>query len=56
MAEIYADAGYTDRSFEWLENAVKVKDPGAPWAFVLPFFHDMKTDPRWQDYRARFNL
>jgi len=56
MAEIYADAGEIDRVFEWLGHTAEVKDPGGPWALIMPFFNDAKRDFRWQDYRARFDL
>jgi TolB-like protein len=56
LAEIYADAGELDEVARWLERAAEVKDPGAPWALIMPFFDEAKKDPRWQEYRARFNL
>src|SRR5210317_159911 len=28
----------------------------APWALVLPFFDEVRKDPRWQDYRGEFGL
>jgi TolB-like protein len=56
MAEIYADRGDLDKTFEWLDMAVRVKDPGGPWALIMPFFDDARKDPRWQDYEAKFGL
>ncbi len=56
MAEIYADAGDLDKAFEWLGHTARVKDPGGPWAMVMPFFDAAREDPRWQDYLAEFNL
>ncbi len=56
MAEIYADKGDLDKTFEWLEQTARVKDPGGPWALVMPFFNDAWKDPRWQDYTAKFGL
>ncbi len=56
MAEIYADAGDLDNAFLWLKRAEEVKDPGGPWALIMPFFDDAKKDPRWQEYRAAFKL
>jgi hypothetical protein len=56
MAEIYADKGDVDKVFEWLENVARVKDPGGPWALIMPFFDDAKNDPRWTEYEARFGL
>ena len=56
LAEIFADAGDLDSTFLWLGRAAEVKDPGGPWALVMPFFDEAKEDPRWADYRALFNL
>lgn len=56
MAEIYADNGNIDKVFEWLEHAARVKDPGGPWALIMPFFDEAKNDPRWQQYEAKFGL
>jgi tetratricopeptide (TPR) repeat protein len=56
MAEIYADKGDVDKVFEWLENVARVKDPGGPWALIMPFFDEAKRDPRWPQYEAKFGL
>ena len=56
MAEIYADAGDLDKVFEWLDQAARVKDPGAPWAMIMPFFEEAWKDPRFDAYRARFGI
>ena len=56
MAEIYADSGDLDKTFEWLEHTARVKDPGGPWALIMPFFDKVKDDPRWREYEAKFGL
>jgi TolB-like protein/Flp pilus assembly protein TadD len=56
MAEIYADAGDMDKTFEWLGHTARVRDPGGPWALVMPFFEEAWKDPRFEDYRAEFGL
>jgi len=56
MAEIYADKGDMDKTFEWLDHTARVKDPGGPWALIMPFFDEAKNDPRWQEYEAKFGL
>ena len=56
MAEIYADAGDMDKTFEWLGHTTRVRDPGGPWALVMPFFEEAWKDPRFEDYRAGFGL
>ena len=56
LAEIYADAGELDKTFEWLVHTARVRDPGGPWAMVMPFFEEAWEDPRWDAYLAEFNL
>ncbi len=56
MAEIYADAGDLDKAFEWLGNTARIRDPGGPWALIMPFFGEAREDPRWQDYLRAFRL
>ena len=56
MAEIYADSGDLDKTFEWLGHTARVKDPGGPWAMVMQFFEEARQDPRWADYVAEFRL
>ena len=45
-----------DKTFEWLDHTARVKDPGGPWALIMPFFDAAKNDPRWQEYEAKFGL
>jgi TolB-like protein/regulator of sirC expression with transglutaminase-like and TPR domain len=54
IAEIFADAGDLDNAFTWLDVTVQVHDPGAPWAFVMPYFDEARKDPRWAEYAAAF--
>jgi TolB-like protein len=56
LAEIYADAGDLDKTFEWLDHAARVKDPGGPWALIMPFFEEAWSDPRFDEFRARLGL
>jgi serine/threonine-protein kinase len=56
MAEIYAAAGDLDNTFLWLAKTEEIRDPGGPWALIMPFFDEARKDPRWQDYRASFKL
>lgn len=55
IAEICADASDLDCTFEWLQSAIEVHDPGAPWAFVMQYFDEARKDPRWADFGAAFN-
>ena len=54
IAEICADAGDLDCTFEWLQSCVDVHDPGAPWAFVISYFDEARKDPRWADFAKAF--
>ncbi|MGB5721473.1 MAG: tetratricopeptide repeat protein [Woeseiaceae bacterium] len=54
IAEICADAGDLDCTFKWLQSCVEVHDPGAPWAFVMPYFDEARKDPRWSNYETAF--
>jgi tetratricopeptide (TPR) repeat protein len=56
MAEIYADAGDLDKTFEWLDHVARVRDPGGTWAFIMPFFKEAWKDPRFEEHRSRFRL
>ncbi|MDH5455087.1 MAG: tetratricopeptide repeat protein [Gammaproteobacteria bacterium] len=56
MAEIFADLGDLDKTFEWLDHTARVRDPGGPWALIMPFFDEAKKDPRFNEYRAKLGL
>ena len=50
IAEIYADAGDRDAAFEWLEAALKVRDPGLIWIRTDALLSSLHDDPRWQEF------
>ena len=56
LAEIFADAGDLDQTFNWLEVCAEVRDPGAIWGLVTPFFDAAKNDPRWLEFESNFVL
>ncbi|MCH8959735.1 MAG: hypothetical protein IH835_09835 [Proteobacteria bacterium] len=47
IAEIYADAGDPEAAFEWLETALKVRDPGLVWIKTDALLAGLHDDPRW---------
>ena len=47
IAYILAFRGETDRAFEWLDKAMKYKDPGLSDVAVHPLFANIHDDPRW---------
>ena len=54
LAEIYADSGDLDATFEWLKVTAEVRDPGGVWGLVMPYFDDARKDPRWPEFVKRF--
>ncbi len=50
IAEIYADAGDPDAAFEWLDNALEVRDPGLVWIKTDALLSSLHDDPRWQEF------
>jgi adenylate cyclase len=47
VAYVMAYRGEVDRAFEWLQKAVQFKDTSLPEAVFLPFFDNIRSDPRW---------
>jgi tetratricopeptide (TPR) repeat protein len=47
IAEIHGFRREPDLAFEWLENAIRVRDPGMTWLTNDAFFDAMSSDPRW---------
>jgi TolB-like protein len=47
LAYVHAMRGDADKAFEWLERAVKSRDPGLSDVAVDPLFHKIHDDPRW---------
>ncbi len=56
IARLYARAGENDRALEWLERAVKGRDPNMVLLSVLPRWDSLRDDPRFQDLLRRMNL
>jgi len=57
VAMVYAYRGETDRAFEWLEKAYKIRDPDILlWARYDPMFVSLHQDPRFAALVRRMNL
>jgi serine/threonine-protein kinase len=56
IAEIHAYRGDADQTFAWLEQAYSQKDPGTLMVATDPFFHAMRSDPRWEPFVGRLGL
>ncbi len=55
-AQIYAQWGQPDKALDWLENAVKIMDPGVESARTDPFMDPLRDQPRFQAFERRLNL
>jgi tetratricopeptide (TPR) repeat protein len=47
IAYVLAYRGEADRAFEWLEKAVKYRDPSLGSIAVYPMLKSLRSDPRW---------
>ncbi len=56
IAEVYAYRGETDKSFEWLDNSYKQRDPGLPELNSDPLFQNLHHDPRYADLLKKMHL
>ena len=53
IAMVFADAGDADRAFDWLDKAVRYKDPGVSTTLTQPHFRGLYKDPRWEEFLRR---
>ena len=56
VAAIYAWRGEQDKSFEWLERAYAVRDPGMTWLKIDRNFSGLRNDARYKDLLRRMHL
>jgi tetratricopeptide (TPR) repeat protein len=56
IAVWYLWAGDHDRSIEWLERAVEVRDPNLPYVNFRPFWDPLRSDPRFHELLRWMNL
>jgi predicted Zn-dependent protease len=56
IAQVYAYRGEADKSFEWLDQAYKRRDPGLPEFKTDPLFNNLRRDPRYVDILKRLGL
>ena len=47
-AEIYAHWGNTPKALEWLETALRLRDPGLAWLKVDPLLDPLRKEPRFR--------
>jgi TolB-like protein/DNA-binding winged helix-turn-helix (wHTH) protein/Flp pilus assembly protein TadD len=56
IAQVYAQRGESDRSFEWLERAYVQRDPGVPEIKSNPLFKSVRHDPRYNEFLRKMHL
>jgi tetratricopeptide (TPR) repeat protein len=57
VAEVYAYAGNKEKTLDWLEKGVEVRDPNMIAIGVIPLFVDLLgEEPRYQDLLRKMNL
>jgi tetratricopeptide (TPR) repeat protein len=50
IAETYAYRGEKDKAFEWLERALRQRDPGLGGLHKDPLLENLYDDPRWNTF------
>jgi TolB-like protein/Flp pilus assembly protein TadD len=56
IAYVYALRGEKDKAFEWLERAVKERDPGLADVAAIPYLASLHDDPRWLPFLRRIGF
>jgi serine/threonine-protein kinase len=55
-AQIYASIGEKDRAFAWLDKAYDERNPLLAYAKVMPYYDNLRTDPRFGALLHRLGL
>jgi tetratricopeptide (TPR) repeat protein len=56
IAEAYAYRGETEKAFQWLDRAVKQRDPGASESKTNPLMKSLRSDPRFAKLLQKMHL
>ena len=56
LALVYAGLDQREKAFEWLEQALVIRDPGLVYLAVKPGFGVLRGDPRFAELLARIGL
>ena len=56
IAEVYGHRNEPDQAFEWLEQALVIKDSGTTALLGDPAFLTLRADPRWQPFLEKLGL
>ena len=55
IAEAYAYRAETDKAFQWLERALRQRDPGTPEVKTNPLMKSLRQDPRYAALLTRMH-
>ena len=56
VAEVYAYRDEKDNAFQWLDNAVEIRDSGIASVLANPALRELITDPRWPVFLENLGL
>jgi tetratricopeptide (TPR) repeat protein len=56
IAQVFAYRGESEKSFEWLEHAYQLRDPGLPEIKTDPLFKSLRHDPRYIELLKKMRL
>jgi len=56
LATVYAGLGEKDEAFRLLEKGYQERSAGMPYLAVDPFWHELRSDPRFSDLLRRMGL
>jgi TolB-like protein/Tfp pilus assembly protein PilF len=54
--DLHAFRGEIDAAFEWLDRAVKQRDPGFAWVLTDTLLRNLHDDPRWEPLMEQVGL
>jgi tetratricopeptide (TPR) repeat protein len=55
-AQTYASIGEKDLAFEWLDKAYEERNPLLAYAKVMPYYDNLRSDPRFRALLHRLGL
>ena len=54
--QIYASIGEKDLAFQWLDKAYEERNPLLAYAKVMPYYDNLRSDPRFHALVNRLGL
>ena len=56
FAAVYAAPGQNEKAFAWLEEGIRLRDPGMSFVPVSHFYDGLRDDPRFASVVKRIGL